>query len=603
MTRHTPARRMIRLPLFLATLLLAACEPPEPRKPAPVFDDSFSAPEYLIEHAKYFEDRVLRIGDTPVWLYANTNDGFANTILIEGEDGLIIVDTNLLLADAQTTMQRIRKRTQKPVKAVIYTHHHADHVSGTEAFITPGQARTGAVQVIAAENFLREVADEGGVTGPLMLVRAYYMYGGLLDPETDGRHFHTGCCGNFRTGAIGYIEPNTFINEEETLEIAGVNIRLFRTGGESASHLAVYLPDWQIMLSGDEVQGPAYPNLHSLRGTKPRDLERWIHAIDRMRREDVRVLVPSHGKPVSGQEAVQRMLTLYRDAIQWTHDQAVRLINRGYTGQELAEALPALPAELDLEPWTREMYGTVKHNVRNVFGGYISWWDGDPATLDPTPRIEQARRTIALMGGRDTVYQAAEASLSAGDPQWAAELLTLLIRVDRQDQSARALKARALRQRGYVEQNTNWRGFYLTGARELEGKVDSVALQEQARRSFRFENTSTRFLFDLLRFRVIPEKAAGKRISLEYHLPDVDETWTMTLRNQVIEVREGAVAGPDARVTIDRRTLIAILRGETSYQRELLPGGAVDIDGSKKSFLSFYSVIDQETHPIELVVR
>lgn len=598
-----PRRPVTAVTLLLVTLLCASCDRDEAGRPAPVYDDSFTAPEYLVQHGGYFEDKVQQIGAAPVWLYANTNDGFANTIVIEGQDGLVIVDTNLVLEDATVTMQRIRERSDKPVVAVIYTHHHADHVSGTEAFVTPEQVRQGAVKVIAAENFLREMADEASVTGPLMLVRAFYMYGGLLDPDTDGRHFHTGCCGNFRLGGVGYIEPNTFVADQETLNIAGVDIRLFRTGGEAASHMAVYLPDWQIMLSGDEVQGPTYPNLHSLRGTKPRDMEAWIRAIDRMRREDIAVLVPSHGKPVSGREEVQNMLTVYRDAIQWTHDQAVRLINRGYTGQEIAEALPALPKELDLEPWTREMYGTVKHNARNVFGGYISWWDGDPTTLDPTPRVEQARRTVGLMGGRDKVYAAAEQSLADGDPQWAAELLTLLIRIDRKDQAARSLKARALRQRGYVEQNTNWRGFYLTGARELEGKVDSVALQERARASFRFDNTSTRFLFDLLRFRVLPEKAAGKRVTLEYHLPDAGETWSLLLRNQVIEVREGKVENPDARVTLDRSVLVAILRGETSYQRELLPGGAVDIEGSKTSFLSFYSVIDQDTHPIELVVR
>jgi alkyl sulfatase BDS1-like metallo-beta-lactamase superfamily hydrolase len=592
---------LARLPVLLLTLVVTACD--RDTAPEAVYDDRFSAPAYLVEHGRYFEEGTVRIGDAPVWLYANSGGGFANTVVIEGDDGLIVVDTNLNQDDAEITAARLRERSDKPVVAVVYTHHHADHVSGTAAFIDPEQARSGEVKVIAAENFLREMSDENSVTGPLMAVRAMYMYGALLDPDTDGRHFHSGCCGRFRRGRVGYIEPNTFVGDDTTMTLAGVRMRLFRTGGEAASHIAVYLPEWRIMLSGDEVQGPTFPNLHSLRGTKPRDIEAWIAALDRMRREDIEWLVPSHGRPVAGRQQVEELLTTYRDAIQWTHDQAVRLINRGYTQQELAEALDALPAELDLEPWTREMYGTVKHSVRNIFTGYSSWWDGDPATLDPTPRREQARRTVALMGGRDRVFAAAQEAIDGGDPQWSAELLTLLIRIDREDRQARELKARALRQLGYATANTNWRGFYLTGARELEGRVDSLAIQRSVRESFDFANASTRFLFDLLRYRVLPDRAAGKHIVLEYRLPDVDETWSLTLRRQVLEVRPGPAAEPDAVVSLDRALLDDIMQGSASYARELLPGGGVDIDGSRASFLDFYASLDLEPAPIELLLR
>ena len=58
------------------------------------------------------------------------------------------------------------------------------------------------------------------------------------------------------------------------MTIAGVNIQFMQTGGESASHIAVYLPAQKILLTGDEIQGPNYPNLHSLRGTKARDAEK-----------------------------------------------------------------------------------------------------------------------------------------------------------------------------------------------------------------------------------------------------------------------------------------------------------------------------------------
>ena len=65
--------------------------------------------------------------------------------------------------------------------------------------------------MIAAENFLREDEHENGVTGPIMGLRASYMYGVPLPPDAEGKHYHVGCCGFNVTGTNGFIEPNTFV--------------------------------------------------------------------------------------------------------------------------------------------------------------------------------------------------------------------------------------------------------------------------------------------------------------------------------------------------------------------------------------------------------
>jgi glyoxylase-like metal-dependent hydrolase (beta-lactamase superfamily II) len=99
-------------------------------------------------------------------------------------------------------------------------------------------------------------------------------------------------------GTPGYIAPNTFVSMERETEmtLAGYRFLFFRTGGEAASHIGVYLPDQKIVFTGDEIQGPTFPQLHSLRGTRPRDIQRWVGAMDRMRAYDVEYLVPSHGR-------------------------------------------------------------------------------------------------------------------------------------------------------------------------------------------------------------------------------------------------------------------------------------------------------------------
>jgi alkyl sulfatase BDS1-like metallo-beta-lactamase superfamily hydrolase len=558
----------------------------------------FSSPDYLKEHARYIEEELFQIGDTPVWDYNTPNRGFGNVIMIEGDDGLIIVDTTTAQEHASVAERAFREISDKPVKAVIYTHHHADHISGAGAFVDAADVAAGQVKVIAADNFLRELQDENQVTAPIMGVRALYMYGQLLDPVSDGRDYHVSCCGYTLGGKEdGYIPPNHFVSGPQELTVAGIRMLMFQTGGESASHLAIWLPDYKVMLSGDEIQGPNYPNLHSLRGTKPRDAIKWVTAIDRMRDYQAEHLVPSHGQPISGAAKIRDVLTIYRDAIQYTHDQSLRLINKGYTPDDLANAI-TLPDFMDRDPWTREMYGTVKHNVREFYVAYISWWNGDPAELDPLPRLEKAQRLVELMGGRDRVFSEAEKAFFAEDDQWAAELSAYLVRINRDDMPARHLKAAALRRIGFATANTNWRGFYLTAARELEGSVVPrdvlIALQKSR---FDPRKLSTGQLLNLLRFRVDAEAAGDLQVSVAYSLSDRDEAYTLQLRNSILEITPELLPDADVVLTLDRGLLERLFLGDISYA-DAISQSLLQVEGSKLKLRSFGLAFDRDPgHP------
>ncbi|WP_229819444.1 alkyl sulfatase dimerization domain-containing protein [Kordiimonas sediminis] len=598
MSRHALCRGLSALSITSMVMLAACSEQPM----EPDFSDEFSIPPYLLEHWKLSEEKVTKVSGAPVWQFANVNGGIPNVSIIEGETGLIVVDTNISIEDGRRALELIREQTSKPVLAVIYTHHHIDHVGGASNFVSIEDAANGSVPVIAGKSFLREMQDENGVTAQIMGIRALYMYGNLLDPETDGRDFQVGIGGKVRPGKNGYVEPNTFVDGKLEMTIDGIDVILFETGGEAASHIAVYLPKYRAILSGDEIQGPTFPNLHSLRGTKPRDAEKWVTAIDRMRDYSPEYLIPSHGPVVEGATEIETILRTYRDAIQWTHDQSVRLMNAGYTGEEIANILTEVPEHLSITPWTREVYGTVRHSVRSYFTHYISWWDGDPTTLAPTPPPLKAERTIALMGGRTKVQSEAQKVLEAGDPQWAAELATLLIVTDNTDQSAKNIKARALRQLGYKTLNTNWRGFYLTGARELEGLIDSEAIQARFRKNLSTEAIATDRLLSLMRYRLVPEKAELKHIKVGFRFPDTNEAYTLELRNQILIIHPGVEDDVDSSLTLDRALYDRMVRQEISLAEELL-SGSITITGSKLAVLDFFSSFDLEIHPINLVVR
>lgn len=566
----------------------------------------FSAPANFTAHAKLFRERVTRVGDAPVWQIEFQG---MNIVVIEGNDGLIVLDTGMNKDVASAALAKIRAQiSAKPVKAIVYTHHHPDHVNGASIFADPADVASGKLPIFAASNFLKELSDEGVATLPIVATRAAYMFGFSLTGE-EAADYHVGCCGGLNTpgkNESGYIPPTQFVEIDgaRDVEIAGVRMHLFHTGGEAASHIAIWLPDHKILISGDEVQGPTFPNLHSMRGTKMRDANRWIAALRRMQRYDSDYMVPMHGPIVAGATEIRGLLARYEDAIQYTHDQTIRLINKGLPESELPDAIGALPAFLRSEPYTTEYYGTVADAARSYYVGYVSWFSGDATDLAPTPRAERAKRDVGLMGGRDRVLAAARAAFDKGDAQGAAELTTLLISVNHQDMDARKLKAAAFRKLGYATYNSNRRGFYLMGALELEGKLNANGLTARYMNPDNIRKMPTALMLEQIRYRVDPARsgAGDERVALVLpgQAPGQTESWLVELRNSTLKSGRASVGGAPV-VELDRAALGDLVAGAATVD-DLEKKGAIRGDGVR-TLARIFGALDLAATPINLVVR
>lgn len=563
-------------------------------------------PRSLVEHRSRFQPETIRIGNHPVWLIKNPAGQMANAVLIEGRNGLVVFDAGASRYHGEAILSEIRKISDLPIEAVVYSHHHGDHTTGTGALVLEDDVRAERVQVIARDNFMEEYLDEDFMTGPIQSLRSVYQFGGALEAE-DLKDYVIGCGGGvLPSGPGAFVEPNTFVAERQTLALAGIEFEFIPTGGESASHMVAWLPEMRIVLGGDEVY-PALPNLHSPRGTKFRDARDWIRAIDIIRGLEPDYLVPSHGPPVSGRQELIEVLTVYRDALQYVHDQAIRFTNKGFTQQELAERLCELPPQLRLTPWTDELYGKLRHIVPNVFCGYIGWFSGDAVDLSPTPRAEMARRLIRLMGGTDRVHKEAVAALGADDPQFAAELATLLLRVEPGDAPARRLKAAAFRTMGYRHANSIWRSWYLTGARELEDRFDIASawrdLMENVRGPGNLAGLPTLRVLELLRYRIAADDAGAAHIGLCWEVTDRDEFVYAELRRGILEVSPEPLPRPrDAMIRMVRRDLDALATGSLAL-RDAIVAGTVAVVGEPSAALEFSSYLEPFDYDLSLSAR
>ncbi|MDP6344046.1 MAG: alkyl sulfatase dimerization domain-containing protein, partial [Alphaproteobacteria bacterium] len=369
-------------------------------------------------------------------------------------------------------------------------------------------------------------------------------------------------------------------------EVAGLRLHLVHAPSETDNELVVWLPDLKVLQSAEVIQGECFPNLHTIRGTPYRDPVNWYKSIDMMRGFGAEHLVPTHGRPVSGKAAVDELLTAYRDAIQYTHDQAVRYINKGYTPDELAERLPGLPAHLAGHPWLGEFYGTVKHSVRQIFGGYLGWFEGDPTFLDPLPRGEAARRQVAMMGGREAVLAAAREALAADDHQWAAQLLTHLTRLDEDDMEARQLKAGALRALGYATRNINWRDWYLTSAMELDDSLPEAARQAGGFSPAVIAALPTARIVETASVRLRAEDCFDARYCLAIEVSDTYESMGLEVRRGVAQFHPRRPDRADGTLTGTKMTIMGLFAQMLSLE-EALDGGDASLLGEREELARF----------------
>ncbi len=350
----------------------------------------------------------------------------SNMTIVEGRTGIIVIDTLTTPGAAREALKLyFGHRPVKPVVAVIYTHSHPDHFGGASGVVSPAGAAAGKTKVIAPVGFMEAVATEAVVAGNLTARRAQYQFGTAL-PLGERGDIDYGEGKNVSRGASGagpIIPPNETIQQPmETRTIDGVALTFqLALDSEAPSEMLIYLPQSHVMDVAEDA-GHTLHNLLPLRWALVRDANRWSQylnaALDQFG-ADAQVLIAQHTWPVWGNERVRAYLANHRDLYKYVHDQTVRLMNQGLGPGEIAEAL-TMPPGLENDWSVRAgYYGALSQDSKAVYQHYVGWYDGNPATLNRLPRVEEAQKYLEYMGGSAAVIaRARDASFKAGHYRW-----------------------------------------------------------------------------------------------------------------------------------------------------------------------------------------
>ena len=528
----------------------------------------------LIQHSNEFDKRVYSFDNG---LHLAVGYGIANSIMVEGIDGNIIIDASDSVAEAEEVYSHFSKINSNPIKAIIYTHNHGDHTFGAAYYYNLDEEKP---MVIAHESTSEYVERIMGILNPIISKRSSRMFGTEL-PSGDVINVGIGPYLGVSQSPIGYIKPNITFTDELKINIAGVDIELYHAPGETNDQLFVWLPKHKALMPGDNIYR-TFPNLYTIRGTPHRDVKSWVKSLDHMRSLKPDYLLPSHTKPLEGQEVLET-LTIYRDAIQFVHDQTIRLMNKGHSPDEISHMIQ-LPPEVSSSPFVREFYGTVRWSVKSIFNGYLGWFDGNVSNLDPLPSEDYARRLAILSGGEEKLFEALQKAVEIEDMQWALQLSDSLLALNYKIDSTKKLRQEAIQYIGDRALNPNKRNYFLSSANELNANYQAEPLLPQT--SELLSEISIDMFFDILSVRLNPEKAKGikQRVCFEF---DSGNIKTITLRNQIAEV-SSEKTNCDILVKTSEQILKEALAGVRNPIMTVASGD-IDTGGQRTNFLNFLS--------------
>lgn len=348
----------------------------------------------------------------PGFRYVFGRNVSSNTFVLDTSAGAVVIDTSrppaskahhdLLVADGV-----------KKVAYIIATHGHGDHIGGVPLW------RPGGAKLVTQKNY-PEFLEYQRMLAPFFALRngAQFQFAGGGGPVEQGsKPIDAAARAAFLASAA--LKPDITFDDHMTLKVGDRTLELYATPGETPDMLTVWDPKLKAAFVGDNFY-ESFPNMYTLRGTRPRWPLDYIHSIEKVMALQPEILAPSHGPVIVGHDKVMTALKKYHNAIVYVHDAVLKGMNEGKSVETLMQEIK-LPPTLDVG----EAYGKISWTVRGIYEGYVGWFDGDPATMFTKGRDSISANLVKLAGGPRKVADEAMGLLKSGKPVEALQMTSV----------------------------------------------------------------------------------------------------------------------------------------------------------------------------------
>jgi alkyl sulfatase BDS1-like metallo-beta-lactamase superfamily hydrolase len=346
----------------------------------------------------------------------------SNAYLVTTAAGDVMVNTGFM-DNAERTKRLLAPHRTGPLRYVILTQAHADHYGGVPT------VRERETQIIGERRFVdtwRYFND----LAPFLGRRSRKLWGTTIKRASN-------------PPPPPEIVPDIAVDRRHSFDLGGRRFEAISTpGGETLDSLTVWMPNERVAFTGN-LFGPVFlsmPNLCTLRGDKPRLVQRYLRSLDTVRDLGAEMLITGHGEPIRGAAKIRADLDKMRAAVSYVNDATIAGMNAGKDVHALMREIQ-LPPELKIG----EFHGKVSWDVRAIWEEYSSWFHYDStASLYGVPRSSIDADLMELAGGAGVLADRARQKLNEGRPLEAIHLLDIALGANASHAGALAVKKDAL---------------------------------------------------------------------------------------------------------------------------------------------------------------
>jgi len=374
---------------------------------------------------------------------------FGNVTALLTDDGIVIVDT-ALQGNGRSIVEELRKRTDLPVRTIIYTHGHVDHVGSTEYFLKDaGERGYDRPMIVSHESVIPRFQRYERMAGWIRFLNAQQWGVPPPDPSTPAP-------------VPVFVYPDTIYRDRTTVEVGGETFELTHGMGETDDHTWVWAPDRKIAVVGDFFIW-ACPNVGN-----PWKVQRyargWAEGLEAIAEKRPALLLPGHGPVIEGEDNVQTACLDVARYLRSIDDQVVERMNKGqWLEQILREVEP--PADLAAKPYLQPIYGHPKFIIQGVWRLYGGWYDGNPADFFAAATASQAAEIVKLTSAAALIARARDLQI-IGDLPLACHLVDWVCKVEPDNAEARRLQSDLFQARSVPEPNMMARNVFKGAALE-----------------------------------------------------------------------------------------------------------------------------------------
>lgn len=285
-----------------------------------------------------------------------------NTVVVIGDTGVLVVDSCYLPSSAREDIAQIRQWTSKPVRYLLNTHWHNDHVQGNAAYAAAFPGLTVIAHVETAklmalrigsylseyphrmERFQKEI-DTGNDENGRVLTEDEIE--DLKNAVAGGKSASDAISAEFRDLKVKL--PDITFDHELDLDLGGRNVQLKYLGrGNTAGDAIAYLPKEKILIAGDLVDSPV-PYLY---GGFPIE---QIATLKRIEELDFETLVPGHGGVLKGKTFVDQEIALIEAVVAAMNEEIGRTSSEPQ--KRLDQIRKAVEQKVDMKAWRQKFAG------------------------------------------------------------------------------------------------------------------------------------------------------------------------------------------------------------------------------------------------------